>query len=123
MPNSLSQSSLKEPQMEITARSAGVSYKNSLISTVFGVLFAHAQELERGKELQVEIREAPPEELQYPETLTWTVTYGIKNTTDSTFTLAYDIKPEVYKTGGAVVVDPDGNGPKESSYYTFGEEV
>src|SRR3989344_7108167 len=44
MPNSLSQSSLKEPQMEITARSAGVSYKNSLISTVFGVFFAHAQE-------------------------------------------------------------------------------
>lgn len=114
---------ITKPEVEIVARPAEISNKNSPISTVFGIMVALAQEFKTGKELQVEIRDAPPKELKYPETLTWTVTYGIKNITDSLFVLAYDIKPDVYKTGGAVVVDPDGDGPEKSFYYTFGEEV
>jgi len=123
LPKPLPKASLKEPQAEITARPAEISKKNSPLSVFFSVMPVFAQEFKTGKELQVEVLDAPPKEIRYPETLTWTVTYGIKNTTDSSFVLTYDLKPDVYKTGGAVVVDPDGNGPKKSFYYTFGEEV
>jgi len=112
---------INKPEVEITARPAEISNKNSPISTVFGIMVALAQEFETGKELQVEIRYAPPKEMNQFQT--WSVGYTIKNTTDSSFYLAYNIEPLEYKTSGAVVVDPDGEGPKKWFYYTFGEEV
>lgn len=120
-PKPLPKASLKEPVVEITARPAEISSKNSPIRTVFGITFVLAQEFETGKELQVEIKEAPPKEIDSFQT--WTVGYVIKNTTDSSFVLAYDIEPSEYKTSGAVVVDPDGDGPEKWFYYTFGKEV
>lgn len=121
LPKPLPKPSIKEPVVEVTARPAEISSKNSPIRTVFGITFVLAQEFETGKELQVEIREAPPKEIDSFQT--WTVGYVIKNTTDSSFVLAYNIAPSEYKTSGAVVVDPDGDGPEKWFYYTFGEEV
>lgn len=119
----LPKASLKVPVVEVIARPVEISSKNSPIRTVFGIPFVLAQEFETGKELEVEILDVPSKEIRHPETLTWTVTYGIKNTTDSPFVLEYNIKPDTYKTGGAVAVDPDGNGPKKSFYYSFGAEI
>lgn len=114
---------ITKPEVEITARRIGTANKNLPLGTGFNILFALAeyQEFEKGEELQAEVRIAPSKEITALQT--WAVGYTIKNTTDSSFALTYDFKPSSYKTSGAVAVDPDGNGPKEYFYYTFGEEV
>lgn len=109
-----------KPELKITARPAEFSHQNSLPISISS-LFSPEALAQITDQLQVEVRIQPSKEILFSQT--WTVGYTIKNITDSSFVLMYDIAPDSYKTSGAVVIDPDGNGPMKYFYYNFGEQV
>jgi len=73
------------------------------------------------KDPTVEITGPPAKEIASWQT--WGPIYTITNNSNYTLALAFEIEPSSVVTSGAIVVDPDGDGPELHYYYGLGEKV